>query len=287
MGNVAYGQSKGAPAPAVVQQGEGAGPIRESAPSSPLVTPQVVGEATNALAPPSINAFAASPVDKFKDRIKAIDTEISQGNSNPAFNKSTAWADAKKRLEKERESLMLTAEQQLRMVTPNPVQTRLGDKVITRDMNPNSPTYGKEIQPAETIGLTAEQALKKTTPNPIQYHVGDEIITKDMNSVYRRCLSVARARTTMTFSAKRAPEALERASSSVSISSSTSCTCDELLSIVTDLVCRNSVSCFVSCFFGSSSIFCCLACIPHKVIFSFCTCPIHFAGKHHTQHSIL
>ena len=188
MGNVAYAadaQGAGGPAaaaPAVVQQGEGAGPIRESAPSSPLVTPQVGGETTNALAPLSVNALAAvSPADKFKDRIKAIDAEVAQGNSNPAFNKSTAWADAKKRLEEERKSLMLSADQQIRMVTPNPVQTRLGDKVITRDMNPNSPTYLKEIQPAETIGLTADQELKKTTPNPVQTRLGNVVITRDMN----------------------------------------------------------------------------------------------------------
>jgi len=183
MGNVAYAREQGAggpvaAAPAVVQQGEGAGPIRESAPSSALVTPQ----ATNAMAPPAINALAAvSPADKFKDRIKAIDAEVARGNSNPAFNKSTAWADTKKRLEEERKSLMLSADQQIRMTTPNPQETRLGNVVITRDMNPNSPTYGKEIQPRQEIGLTADQELKKTTPNPVQTRLGNVVITRDMN----------------------------------------------------------------------------------------------------------
>lgn len=186
MGNAAYAKAQGAPAlvgaaPAVVQQGESVGPIRESAPSSPLVTPQVSGEATNALAPPSVNAFAASPVDKFKDRIKAIDAEIAQGNSNPAFNKSTAWADAKKRLEEERKSLMLSADQQIRLTTPNPVQINVGDEILTIDQNPNSLTYNKETAPRRKMNLTAKQQLDKVTPNPQETRLGNQILTIDKN----------------------------------------------------------------------------------------------------------
>ena len=186
MGNVAYAadaQGAGGPAaaaPAVVQQSEGVGPIRESAPSSALVTPS----ATNALAPPApaINALAAvSPADKFKDRIKAIDAEVARGNSNPAFNKSTAWADAKKRLEEERKSLMLSADQQIRMTTPNPVQINVGDEILTIDQNPNSLTYNKETAPRRKMNLTAKQQLDKVTPNPVQTRLGNVVITRDMN----------------------------------------------------------------------------------------------------------
>jgi hypothetical protein len=79
-----------------------------------------------------------------------------------------------------REPINLTAEQKLKKTTPNPVDTRLGDKVVTRDMNPNSTTYGQVIS-TQTINQTLNEQYTQTAPKPVDTRLGDQVVTRDMN----------------------------------------------------------------------------------------------------------
>ena len=53
---------------------------------------------------------------------------------------------------------ILDAKEKLTLTAPKPVEVNLNNKKIFLDLNPNSPTFQKEVAPAQTVGMTPFEA---------------------------------------------------------------------------------------------------------------------------------
>lgn len=59
----------------------------------------------------------------------------------------------------------MTVQQQMEMTAPKPTEIRLGNVVKVLDLNPRSPTYGKEVTPAQQVGISPDTAYSQSQEN--------------------------------------------------------------------------------------------------------------------------
>jgi len=59
----------------------------------------------------------------------------------------------------------MTVQQQMELNTAKPTEVRLGNTVKTIDMNPHSPTFGKEVTPTQAIGLSPDTEYTQQQEN--------------------------------------------------------------------------------------------------------------------------
>jgi hypothetical protein len=180
--DVAYGQSKNAPAPGAAPVGAptyNATPLVPM-PNEPMVAPAVTGlnadqaraqlaVAPNALAPQvaPVNALAAAPS---VDRVKEIDARLAQGNTSD-YKNSRGWADEKKILETERAELVKVQPDIGLMKALNLPNTQAGFATLQALKNSSPTEFERAIKaanlnPAETIAANRAYITHKTTHAP-------------------------------------------------------------------------------------------------------------------------
>ena len=182
LADVAYGQSKNAPAP-------GATPVSAPKydatplvpmPNEPMVAPAVTGlnadqaraqlaVAPNALAPQvaPVNALAAAPT---VDRVKQIDDRLLEGNTS-RYKNSAGWKDEKKILETERTELVKVQPDIALMKALNLPNTQAGYATLQALKNSSPTEFERAIKaanlnPEQTIAANRAYITHKTTHAP-------------------------------------------------------------------------------------------------------------------------
>ena len=182
LADVAYGQSKNAPAP-------GAAPVSPPKydatplvpmPNEPMVAPAVTGlnadqaraqlaVAPNALAPQvaPVNALAAAPP---VDRVKQIDDRLLEGNTS-RYKNSAGWKDEKKILETERTELVKVQPDIGLMKALNLPNTQAGFATLQALKNSSPTEFERAIKaanlsPEQTIAANRAYITHKTTHAP-------------------------------------------------------------------------------------------------------------------------
>jgi hypothetical protein len=182
LADVAYGQSKNAPAP-------GAAPVSAPKydatplvpmPNEPMVAPAVTGlnadqaraqlaVAPNALAPQvaPVNALAAAPT---VDRVKQIDDRLLEGNTSE-YKNSKGWADEKEQLKTERADLIKEQPDIALMRALKLPNTPAGFTTLQALKNSSPSEFERAIKaanlnPAEIIAVNRAYLKQKTTNAP-------------------------------------------------------------------------------------------------------------------------
>lgn len=186
LADVAYGQSKNAPAPGAAPMGAPMGAPKYDAaplvpmPNEPMVAPAVTGlnadqaraqlaVAPNALAPQvaPVNALAAAPT---VDRVKQIDDRLLEGNTSK-YKNSKGWADEKKILEAERTELVKVQPDIGLMKALNLPNTQAGYAALQALKNSSPTEFERAIKaanlnPEQTIAANRAYITHKTTHAP-------------------------------------------------------------------------------------------------------------------------
>jgi len=182
LADVAYGQSKNAPAPGAAPVGAptyNATPLVPM-PNEPMVAPAVTGltadqaraqlaVSPNALAPQvaPVNALAAAPT---VDRVKQIDDRLLEGNTS-SYKNSKGWADEKEQLKTERADLIKEQPDIALMRALKLPNTPAGFTTLQALKNSSPSEFERAIKaanlnPAETIAANRAYITHKTTHAP-------------------------------------------------------------------------------------------------------------------------